>query len=77
MILDTFQEIKLYERKLIRDGEEEIMDKLSNKGVNVITLSPEERAKWAEATAVVYEEFEKRIGKELIEKVRATIAAGK
>jgi len=77
MILDTFQEIKLYERKLIRDGEKEIMNKLADKGVNVITLSPEERAKWAEATAVVYDEFEERIGKELIEKVRATIAAGK
>jgi tripartite ATP-independent transporter DctP family solute receptor len=77
MILDTFQEVKLYERKLIRDGEKEIMDKLADKGVNVITLSPEERAKWAEATSVVYEEFEARIGKELIEKVRATIAAGK
>lgn len=77
MILDTFQEVKLYERKLIRDGEKEIMDKLADKGVNVITLSPEERAKWAEATSVVYKEFEERIGKELIEKVRATIAAGK
>ena len=77
MILDTFQEIKLYERKLIRDGEKEIMNKLADKGVNVVTLSPEERAKWAEATAVVYDEFEERIGKELIEKVRATIAAGK
>jgi tripartite ATP-independent transporter DctP family solute receptor len=77
MILDTFQETKLYERKLIREGEEAIMNKLPEKGVDVITLSPEEREKWAKATSVVYQEFEERIGKELIEKVRATIAAGK
>lgn len=77
MILDTFQEIKLYERKLIRDGEKEIMSKLTEKGVTVTILSQEERAKWAKATSVVYEEFESRIGKELIEKAKATIAAGK
>lgn len=73
MILDTFQEVKLYERKLIRDGEKEIMAKLADKGVSVTVLSDEERAKWAEATAVVYEQFEERIGKDLIEQARATV----
>jgi len=73
MILDTFQEVKLYERKLIRDGEKEIMAKLADKGVSVTVLSDEERAKWAEATASVYEQFEDRIGKDLIEQVRATV----
>jgi TRAP-type C4-dicarboxylate transport system substrate-binding protein len=73
MILDTFQEVKLYERKLIREGEKEIMAKLADKGVSVTVLSDEERAKWAAATAGVYEQFEDRIGKDLIEKVRATV----
>ena len=76
LILDTFEEVKLYERQLIRDGEKEIMAQLADKGVNVTVLSDEERAKWAEATASVYGEFEERIGKELIEQVRQTIAAG-
>ncbi len=73
MMLDTFQEVKLYERKLIRDGEKDIMAKLADKGVSVTVLSDEERAKWAEATAGVYEQFEERIGKDLIEQVRATV----
>ncbi len=73
MMLDTFQEVKLYERKLIRDGEKEIMAKLADKGVNVTVLSDEERAKWAEATASVYKQFEDRIGKDLIEQVKATV----
>lgn len=77
MILDTFQEVKLYERKLIRDGEKEIMAKLPDKGVSVTVLSKEERERWAQATTVVYDEFEKRIGIDLIEEARATIAAGK
>jgi len=73
MMMDTFQEVKLYERKLIRDGEKEIMAKLADKGVSVTVLSDEERAKWAEATASVYKQFEDRIGKDLIEQVRATV----
>jgi len=77
MILDTFQEVKLYERKLIREGEKEIMAKLPEKGVDVTVLTDEERAKWAAATASVYEQFEERIGKDLIEQVKATIKAGK
>ncbi len=74
LILTTFDEVKLYERKLIRDGEKEIMKKLADKGVTVTVLSPEERKRWADATAGVYTQFEKKIGKELIEKAKATIA---
>jgi len=74
IILDAFEECKLYERKLIREGEKEIMAKLADKGVNVYVLPPEERARWAEATKGVYKQFEDRIGKDLIERVRATIA---
>lgn len=77
MILDTFQEVKLYQRKLIREGEAEILAKLPEKGVDVTVLSDEERANWAAATASVYEQFEERIGKDLIEQVKATIKAGK
>jgi tripartite ATP-independent transporter DctP family solute receptor len=75
LVLTTFNEIKLYERKLIRDGEKEIMEKLAAKGVTVTVLTPEERKRWADATASVYTEFGSRIGKDLIEKARATIAA--
>jgi tripartite ATP-independent transporter DctP family solute receptor len=75
LVLTTFNEIKLYERKLIRDGEKEIMEKLAAKGVTVTVLTPEERKRWADATASVYTEFGSRIGNDLIEKARATIAA--
>ena len=74
MILTTFQEIKLYNRKLIRDGEKEILKKLPGKKVEVTVLSPEERKRWADATAGVYKEFDEQIGKDLIKKAEATIA---
>lgn len=76
LLLTTFDEVKLYERKLIRDGEKEIMAKLADKGVTVTVLSPEERARWAAETAGVYAQFEEKIGKDLIEQAKATIAAG-
>jgi len=74
LVLTTFDEVKLYERKLIRDGEKEILGKLKAKGVNVTVLTPEERESWAKATEGVYKKFEKRIGKELIDQAKATIA---
>lgn len=74
LIMTTFDEIKLYERKLIRDGEKEILAKLEGIGVTVTVLSPEERQRWAEATKSVYADYEDRIGKELIEEAKATIA---
>lgn len=74
LVLKTFDECKLYERKLIRDGEKEVIGKLEAKGVTVTTLTPEERKRWAEASAVVYKKFEDRIGKDLIERAKATIA---
>ena len=75
LVLTTFEEIKLYERQLIREGEKEILAQLKEKGVTVTVLTPEERSRWAAATAGVYEQFEERIGKDLVEKVKATIAA--
>lgn len=74
LVLTTFDECKLYERKLIRDGEKEVIGKLEAKGVTVTTLTPEERKRWADASSVVYKKFEDRIGKELIERAKATIA---
>lgn len=74
LVMTTFDEVKLYERKLIRDGEKEILEKLADKGVTVTVLSPEERKRFAAATAGVYTQFEDRIGKDLIEKAKATIA---
>lgn len=74
LVMKTFNECKLYERKLIRDGEKEILGKLKAKGVTVTTLTPEERKRWADASVGVYKKFEERIGKDLIDQAKATIA---
>lgn len=70
---ESFNEIKLYERKLIRDNEKMIIEKYKETGTKVIVLSPEERARWAKQTSSVYAEYENIIGKELIEEVRQLV----
>lgn len=76
LILEAFTEMKLFERNRIRSNEEMILKKFEEVGMNIVRLDDEERARWAETTAGVYEKFEERIGKDLIEEARATIQAG-
>lgn len=73
LVSEAFEEMKIYERQLIRDNEKMIIGKMKEAGVNVVELTPEERQKWAEASAGVYDEFSDLIGKDLIEQVRETV----
>ena len=75
LLLEAFSEMKLFERNKIRENEKMIIKKMKEKGVNIVELSPEEKARWAEATSVVYKEFEDRIGKDLIDRARKTMTA--
>ena len=74
LIVEAFEETKFYERKLIRENEAMIIEKLKEKGMNVVELSDEDRAQWIEATQVVYDEFEERVGADLLEQARETLS---
>ena len=74
LITEAFEEMKIFERNKIRENEKMIIEKMKESGVQIVELSPEERARWAEATKVVYEEYEDRIGKDVIEEARKTMA---
>lgn len=76
LITEAFAEMKLFERNRIRSNEEMILKKFEEAGMNIVKLSDAERARFAEATAGVYGEFEERIGKDLIDEARKTIAEG-
>ncbi|MDZ7760200.1 MAG: TRAP transporter substrate-binding protein [Desulfovermiculus sp.] len=76
LFLEAFTEMKLFERNRIRSNEEMILEKFKEVGVNIVKLSDEERARFAEATKGVYDQFEERIGKDLIKEAKETIAAG-
>ena len=74
IFLDTFDEVKFYQRKLIREGEVKIITELEKANVKVTVLSEQERARWAKAVQPVYDAFEKRFGTDLIEEVRTTLS---
>lgn len=73
IIDDAFNEIKLYERKLVRDNEKMILDKYKESGVKVTVLSPKERERWAKQTESVYATYESQVGKDVIEQVRELV----
>lgn len=74
IITSSFEEAQTYQRELIRSNEEDIKAKMAEKGVTVVELSEEERAKWQEATQPVIEEFADEVGQDLIDKARQTIS---
>ena len=74
LITDAFTEMKLYERRLIRQEESKIVENLQDKeDFQVIKLTPEQRKKWKEATSSVYKEFEDRVSGELLNRAREAV----
>jgi len=73
IVLDSFDEMKVFERSLNRSLEKEGLEKLKKKGLMVTTLSPAEKQKWIDASKVVYKKFEKNIGKDLLLEVKNTL----
>ncbi|MCR9089150.1 MAG: TRAP transporter substrate-binding protein [Rhodobacteraceae bacterium] len=76
LVTTAFAEMQQFQRNKIRENEAEILTKLAEKGVTVVELSPEERARWQEATQPVIEEFKSQVGEDLIEQARTTISNG-
>lgn len=64
-------EARDYERKIILDMDNDLLGKLKEKGMQV---TEPDKAEWQKAMAPVYEKWQDKIGKDLIEKV---INAGK
>ncbi|QSQ08290.1 Solute-binding protein [Koleobacter methoxysyntrophicus] len=60
-----------YQRELAGQQDTEFIAKLKEAGMQVNELTPEQKKAFVEATKVVYEQFESKIGKDLIEMARA------
>ena len=73
-VLESFKVMQAYERKLNRENEEKVIEKMKEMGCEIITLSPEEEARWREASKVVYTQFNEQIDPQLIEEIRAVVA---
>jgi len=75
LITEAFTEMKLYQRRLIRQNEERILEDMREAGIEVVELTDEQRADWADAAQAVHDEFGDEVGRDLIERARETIEA--
>ena len=67
-ILEAAKEASLYERKLLRDHEQEQIAFLEKEGKMIIEKNPD-KSEWLKATKPVYDEFGKKLDNDLIQKV--------
>ncbi|MDR3073735.1 MAG: TRAP transporter substrate-binding protein [Deltaproteobacteria bacterium] len=74
ILSDAIIETRTFAREEIKRGEKECAEAMKKEGVTIIDNV--DIAKWRKAVQPTYDQYEKKIGKELIEKVQA-IAAGK
>lgn len=72
-INESFAVMQKFEREKIRKNEAMIIEKIKASGGEVIELSPEERARWVEATANVAPSFATAVPPELIDEMRKDI----
>jgi TRAP-type C4-dicarboxylate transport system substrate-binding protein len=75
LLLDAAYESALYQRQLNRQMNADYVSELRKNGMTVTELTPEQVKAFQDAVQPVYAEFENKIGKDLIEKVRAAAAS--
>jgi TRAP-type transport system periplasmic protein len=70
---DAAYEARDYQRKVNRQMNAELVDKLKAAGMVVTELTPEQQKAFQDAVKPVYDQFADRIGKSLIDEVRAEV----
>lgn len=76
-VVEAVKEAGEYEIELITNDEDRLIEELKEKGMTVTILTPEMEEKFREATAVVYDKFEDKIGADLIERFKNAIEEAK
>lgn len=73
-IIEAAMEARLYQREVSRRQVAEYLDKMiEEKGLEVVTLTDEQKQKWAEATLPIYEQYKDKIGLDLYEKIMSEV----
>ncbi|TDE34022.1 DctP family TRAP transporter solute-binding subunit [Antarcticimicrobium sediminis] len=61
-------------RKGMTGGDQSLIDEIKGYGVDVVTLTPEERQQFVDATRGVYDQWKQKIGADLVDQAEASIA---
>jgi C4-dicarboxylate-binding protein DctP len=73
ILVDTAREAGRFERQLIAESEKAYLQTMRRAGVDIITLSPEQRAKFEQAARPVHDWYAKKYGGEVLEAIRNDI----
>lgn len=76
-IHESFAVMQKFERAEIRKNEAMIIEKIKEMGGEVIELSPEERARWIEASKGVFEQFATAVPPQVVQEIRDTVSKAK
>jgi C4-dicarboxylate-binding protein DctP len=74
IIVDAAKEAGKFQRTLIEDAEKHHLDVFRKAGLEITTLTPEQRAKFQEASRPVYDWFAKTYGGGPVEMIRKDVA---
>jgi len=72
IIAEAAKEAEAWQRKEINAKESEFLEEMKQAGMEVIELTPEEKAKFQEKMLAVWQEYEDSVGKDIVEAVLNT-----
>jgi len=70
IVKDTAFELRTMQRNEGREQEKKYIEMCQKGGMEIVTLTPEQKKAWQEEALKIYPDFEAKIGKDLIEKVK-------
>jgi C4-dicarboxylate-binding protein DctP len=74
-LLSTAREASKYQRELIRKAEQAHLEQFRKAGLEIITLTPEQRSEFEKASRPVYDWYTAKFGTETIDLIRRSVQA--
>ena len=77
ILIDAAREGSRYQREIIQQAEKEYLETFRKAGVQISTLTPEQRAKFEQASRPVYDWFSQKYGATTVDTIRKDLAANR
>lgn len=71
ILINTAKEVRVYQREVGRSRQSEYIKTITDGGCELSTLTDEEKNLWKEKAEEIYPQFEEKIGKDILDVVRA------
>lgn len=75
LLRESIEEARIYQREVSRNSEAELAERLEQEGCSVIRPEDVDKAAWRSALQPVYDQYQDKIGTELVQEVMSVINA--